>query len=42
MGIPTEVMDFSNKAKASFGSPSFDSAAIEVGAQGATVKLQLQ
>jgi len=42
MGIPTEVIGFSNKAKASFGPPSFDSAAIEVGAQGATVKLQLE
>ncbi len=42
MGIPTEAMGFSNNAKASFGPPSFDSVAVEVSAQGATVKLQLQ
>lgn len=42
MGIPTEAMGFSNNAKASFGPPSFDSAAIEVGAQGATITLQLE
>jgi uncharacterized protein (DUF2141 family) len=42
MGIPTEAMGFSNKAKASFGPPSFDSAAIKVGAQGTTVRLQLE
>lgn len=42
MGMPNEPLGYSNNAKASFGPASFDSAAIEVGPQGASVKLQLQ
>jgi len=42
MGIPNEPYGFSNNAKASFGPPNFDSAAFEVGAQGASIQLQLQ
>lgn len=42
MGLPSELFGFSNNAKASFGPPNFDSAAFEVGAQGASIKLQLQ
>jgi uncharacterized protein (DUF2141 family) len=42
MGVPNEPVDFSNNAKASFGPPSFDSAAFEVGPQGARVNLTLQ
>lgn len=42
MGIPNEPVGFSNNAKASFGQPSFDSAAFEVGPQGARVNLTLQ
>jgi uncharacterized protein (DUF2141 family) len=42
MGIPNEPFGFSNNAKASFGPPNFDSAAFEVGPQGARVNLTLQ
>jgi uncharacterized protein (DUF2141 family) len=41
-GLPQEGMGFSNDAPMRFGPPSFDDAAIEIGAGGAATRLRLR
>jgi uncharacterized protein (DUF2141 family) len=42
LGLPKEGMGFSNDAPMRFGPPSFDDAAIEIGAAGAAIRLRLR
>jgi uncharacterized protein (DUF2141 family) len=42
LGLPKEGMGFSNDAPMRFGPPSFDDAAIEIGAAGAATRLRLR
>lgn len=42
VGLPTEPVGFSNGAAIRFGPPSFDAAAVEVGAHGATISVRLR
>lgn len=42
VGLPTEPVGFSNGAAIRFGPPSFDDAAVEVGADGATISVRLR
>ncbi|MEM7411835.1 MAG: DUF2141 domain-containing protein [Myxococcota bacterium] len=42
VGVPTERFGFSRNARGSFGPPAFDDMAIEVGAEGASITIELR